>query len=189
MTNWIYNLIQNMMWVAALPEAFRLGETYGRAIEYHFREENETEPEYEVYKSWTQEQRDSHEKSREEAWKELNAEVWNSGCGRPQKLAHCVTCGFGYNASWGSPKQGSGCCAWSFFEKGKWWVVGGYGSSVADMYYYELIPTSEGKAGELSAKVTQGDGVDPICDGCLLIMINSGVLVERGSTGPECRIP
>lgn len=95
---------------------------------------------------------------------------WYPGCGvsvfNALRLS-CEWCGEIYE---GDPKNKQGYrCASSVFKRGdRWYLTGHYGSCVADMELYEFnddwCETLNSWGG--------GNGCDPVCDKCIIKMIN-----------------
>ena len=82
----------------------------------------------------------------------------------------CETCGKDYVDLFGEEyQQGDGCAATIYEMDGKTYLVGHYGSAVADTHRYEIKPGSVYKLGNC-------------CDACITRMIEEGNanLIEEG---------
>lgn len=82
----------------------------------------------------------------------------------------CATCGKSHPDLFGEEyQQGDGCAATIYEKDGKIYLVGHYGSIIADMNRYEISQISGYQLGNC-------------CDDCISRMINEGkaTLIEEG---------
>jgi len=82
-------------------------------------------------------------------------------------MVKCNTCGKSYKQIFDT--QGDGCAADIYLKDGEYYLIGYYGSKVADMRRYRLKNSTAYETGT-------------ICDDCINNLINDGtaILIEDG---------
>ena len=81
-------------------------------------------------------------------------------------MINCATCGKGYKEIFRETNQGDGCASVLYLRDGKHWIVGAYGSYVADMKMLELKPDTSYQVGT-------------ICDDCIETIRKDGLVVKE----------
>jgi hypothetical protein len=81
----------------------------------------------------------------------------------------CATCNEKYKAIFEETGQGQGCASVLYLRDGKHYIVGSYGSYVADMRKLELKPDTSYNVGI-------------ICDDCIEKLKKDGLVVKEEDT-------